>query len=91
MTNEEAVSILEKMWAEVEYYEETEALDMAIEALTAHHTGNWIKFADYTNNLNQARASMTCSECDEFFDGYPEIKEWNYCPHCGARMDGGTE
>lgn len=33
MTNEEAVSILEKMWAEVEYYEETEALDMAIDAL----------------------------------------------------------
>lgn len=34
MTNEEAVSILEKMWAEVEYYEETEALDMAISALS---------------------------------------------------------
>lgn len=40
MTNEEAVSILEKMWAEVEYYEETEALDMAIEALSCSEIPN---------------------------------------------------
>ena len=31
---------------------------------------------------------MTCSSCEwlfEYYDGLEE--EWNYCPHCGAKMD----
>lgn len=30
-----------------------------------------------------------CSECGEIqvlIDGTPEDNEWNFCPHCGARM-----
>lgn len=55
---------------------------------STQRTGHWQKFAMYKNDQNQDRASMFCSECETFFDGYPEIKEWNYCPECGARMDG---
>lgn len=34
-----------------------------------------------------------CSACKERFvlyDGTPEENDYDYCPHCGARMDGGT-
>ena len=36
----------------------------------------------------------TCSACKEDFvttDGTPTDNLWNYCPHCGAKMDGGAE
>lgn len=37
---------------------------------------------------------MKCSACNEEF--YPIDEDtvdrpYNYCPHCGAKMDGGTE
>ena len=34
----------------------------------------------------------TCSACKEDFvtaDGTPTDNLWNYCPNCGAKMDGG--
>ena len=39
-------------------------------------------------------ASATCSECDFCIHaetksfGYPDLNTTNYCPNCGARMDG---
>ena len=36
----------------------------------------------------------TCSACKEDFvttDGTPTDNLWDYCPHCGAKMDGGAE
>lgn len=51
-----------------------------IEAEPVKH-GRWIEDHDY----------LKCSECSvmvkrdfTFFD----IGDWNYCPNCGARMDG---
>jgi DNA-directed RNA polymerase subunit RPC12/RpoP len=35
-----------------------------------------------------------CSVCKEDFvtiDGTPEENLWNYCPNCGARMDGDSQ
>ena len=35
-----------------------------------------------------------CSACKEEFvtiDGTPAENLWNYCPNCGAKMDGGNE
>lgn len=32
--------------------------------------------------------NMTCSSCGWLYEYYAGMEEeWNYCPHCGARMD----
>lgn len=36
----------------------------------------------------------TCSNCKEsivMYDGAPMENEYKYCPHCGARLEDGTE
>ena len=33
---------------------------------------------------------FVCSECG-FVDGYPFDDRHNYCPNCGAKMDGGKK
>ena len=36
----------------------------------------------------------TCSKCRESYvlvEGTPKENLWNYCPNCGAKMDGGAE
>ena len=32
----------------------------------------------------------TCSECSTFYD-FDGAFDWNYCPYCGAKMDGVQE
>lgn len=38
------------------------------------------------------KVESKCSECGWYgisdFDGYVDIFDFNYCPNCGARMDG---
>lgn len=36
----------------------------------------------------------TCSKCRESYvlvEGTPKQNLWNYCPNCGAKMDGGAD
>lgn len=62
----------------------TEALDMAIEALSAERTGEWIDKGEY------AECSMCGAHSGTQFDGVEPIPlKTNYCPNCGARMLGG--
>lgn len=48
--------------------------------------GEWIEFEDnFFDTLYQ------CSVCKEEFvlaEGTPSENLWNYCPNCGAKMDG---
>lgn len=40
-----------------------------------HHGYNWV---------------FICSNCN-YVDGYPFNDRYNYCPNCGAKMDGGAD
>lgn len=70
--------------------EAIDAVGMRIDALTvtraAHITqGHWIE-SDH--------GSYVCSACGEDWvlnDGNPEENHMNYCPRCGARMDGALD
>lgn len=46
--------------------------------------GRWIEDHDY----------LKCPECGVMvkldFTFFDDIGDWNYCPACGAKMDGGT-
>lgn len=56
-------------------------LDMAIEALSAERTGEWIK-----TYIGQ-RTRITCSNCGQ---SGRKISD-NFCPNCGARMVGDND
>lgn len=58
-----------------------ESLDMAIEALRQpeRKTGHWI-------DMSEGFSPYECSEC-----GAVEFKKSNYCPNCGAKMEGAEE
>lgn len=59
----------------------TEAIDYAYHAPIADVApvvhGRWIKRPD-------ERICPFCNDSHAYFGG----ADWNYCPHCGARMDG---
>lgn len=47
--------------------------------------GRWI-----SKNGHGYEWVFVCSNCD-YVDGYPFNERPNYCPNCGAKMDGGIE
>ena len=47
--------------------------------------GRWISKNDHGYEW-----VFVCSNCD-YVDGYPFNDRPNYCPNCGAKMDGGIE
>ena len=47
--------------------------------------GHWI-----SKNPHGYEWTFVCSNCD-YADGYPFNDRHNYCPNCGAKMDGETE
>ena len=75
MTREEAIRRLKANRDSMYFPETKEALDMAIEALEADRPrGEWIKATE---------ATWKCSLCDGIM-----YVESNYCPFCGAKMEG---
>lgn len=47
--------------------------------------GRWI-----SKNHHGYERVFVCSNCG-YIDGYPFNDRSNYCPNCGAKMDGGIE
>lgn len=86
MNREEALEILNgcKLWIAKDC-ELREALDMAIEALSAEQkTGEWVKAVD-DGVWSFTDAYAECSQCHKVtFNGW----SMNYCPNCGADMRG---
>ena len=57
-----------------------EAITMAIEALSAEAVeGEW---------MNAGVLTVRCSNCKSEFH---ELEAMNFCPNCGARMEGGDD
>lgn len=50
--------------------------------------GQWIGFGDGYADGELVYDMWECSECGYDADGADEKPNWNYCPNCGARMDG---
>lgn len=51
--------------------------------------GEWSTVEDdYTGMI-----ALECSKCKEqwWFEDEPPMKIYNYCPNCGAKMDGGSQ
>lgn len=66
------------------YEKDVEAFRMAIEALSAERTGEWIEHDPKTKGLAKI---YECPFCGDEVIG----EKTNYCPNCGAKMKGGTE
>ena len=64
----------------LEYAENLPAADVAP---VVH--GRWI-----SKNNHGYEWVFVCSNCD-YVDGYPFNDRPNYCPNCGAKMDGGID
>lgn len=56
----------------------------AADVVPVHH-GYWI-----SKNPHGYEWIFVCSNCD-YVDGYPFNDRDNYCPNCGAKMDGGID
>ena len=84
MTNQEAIEKLVNAEFADKYQGDqdlTTAMHMAIDALESGpaRRGRWI-------DAREQCGSYVCSKCD-----YQSIAQYNFCPHCGAKMDGGAE
>ena len=92
MTDKEAI---EELKARKEHYEMgdgceflVEALNKGIEALENQKTGHWIN--QHVLYANATIDFKVCSECRyEFsYDAETGVSDANYCPNCGAKMEG---
>lgn len=95
MTQEEAISVLERIKVLNEKWSWTEstveALDMAINALSPitreqvekAWQGEWIPYLDGEHIMPERY--YRCSKCGD--RGHRSKR--NFCPHCGAKMEGG--
>lgn len=57
----------------------------------AQRTGRWIKHeVKLFNGCHTGRYFDECSECGKLTTEWRKVTEyhrWNFCPHCGARME----
>lgn len=90
MTREEAIKTLKELWRGTndQWYEETYA--MAIEALQAEQTAEWIQPTNLEDYRHLKIRFVRCSKCGEQqivvgYKGYNELP-FNYCPNCRAKM-----
>ena len=97
MTREEATRILDAVipppehhTVDLDHLRIAQAWAYVKETLTAEPVkhGRWAGIN--TNRYGDQEA--TCSVCGATFaSGYSNPTWWDYCPNCGARMDGGED
>ena len=100
MANEKRLIDANELMSNIHFYDEQQKNDVwrtsDIEALLAEQPtvdavevkhGEWTVIEDDWN----MDTIYQCSVCKEEFvtiDGTPAENLWNYCPNCGAKMDG---
>ena len=90
MTTKEAIEAIKCNWPDSRYTILREALDMAISALRDQdaadvapvRNGRWEKVAWW-----QHQNRYECNECSLCGCRVKPKFTYNYCPHCGAKMD----
>jgi regulator of replication initiation timing len=103
MERKEVISTLEDLKSRCpKYIKEYQALDYAISSIKTDLAydlmyegleveevvhAKWVKEHGYENDVYQQ--NYCCSACNQYYSTDP--KNMLYCPHCGARMDGGNE
>ena len=53
--------------------------------------GKWISCENETGEGSNTYKCSACGGIQMIIDGTPKENGWAYCPHCGAKMDEGTE
>ena len=69
--------------AEMSYYK---AMNKCVAMDVAVVHGRWIEYPHFNYDDEYSGSEYKCSCCG-FNDVYV-IEDYNYCPHCGAKMDG---
>ena len=82
MTNEETIKWLKLLnTSTLIYGEYSEAIDVAIEALSADRPkGEW--------KWSESDVSWMCGRCGCVFEEIDWRPDYNFCPNCGADMRG---
>ena len=64
----------------------------AVDAVPVVH-GRWINEPPYLSVGGDYLKAQECSVCRSFYvsDGHKPYSNHNYCPYCGANMDGDKE
>ena len=64
--------------------------DLETETFPVVHT-HWIPCENETGEGSNTYICPACGEIQILIDGTPKENGWEFCPHCGARMDEVTE
>ena len=96
MTREEAIKIIDcydigfydLSGAKIPANKLADAFDMAIEALQSEpKRGTWT-ITDTDDGEGGEAPHLICSECKSEPMAWSSKRFFNYCPNCGAKMDG---
>ncbi len=89
ITREEAIKILkDTLYDERTPNNYIQAVRMGREALENQKTGHWIN--RHNIYANKTFDTKVCSECqyEYSYDAETGISNANFCPNCGAKMEG---
>lgn len=85
-----AEDVVQRETLEQVYWERDTALQQLAEigkGLGQKMSGQWIGEADEYADGYPVYDIWSCSCCGKYFDEWDEKPDWNFCPHCGARME----
>lgn len=79
--------VLKRMVFEPDY--EVVQMAPAVDAEPMRH-GRWERIMEFNCNPYESEIEEKCSICGRFVQRYGTQPQDNYCPNCGAKMDGGA-